>query len=248
MSVPDWLTRKPIAHRGLHDAAAGRIENSSSAFLAAIEAGFTIETDLQCTADDEPVVFHDPVLERLTDATGPLNARSAAEFKSLTLRGSSDPMLDLDGLLALVAGRTPLLLEIKSRAGFNPVFAGRIADILSGYQGPYAVMSFDPRMVRALRRRLPGAVRGLVASGFEADDWPGMPAFTRFKLRHLYYALHTRPHFIAYSINALPAPAPLLLKALGLPLLAWTVNTPDRLAKARVFADNIIFENIDPAA
>lgn len=246
MSLPGWLTAKPIAHRGLHDHSAGRVENSSSAFEAAIAAGFPIETDLQCSADNEPVIIHDPVLDRLTNAKGPVSNLTADQFKALSLQNSDDPMLDLSGLLHLVSNRTPLLIEIKSRAEFNSAFTARIIDIMRRYEGDFALMSFDPRIVKAIGEQLPAAPRGLVASGFEAVDWPGMAPLLRFKLRHLFYAWHSRPHFIAYSINALPAPAPLILKAIGTPLLSWTVDTPQRLAKARRFADNIVFENITP--
>lgn len=248
MSVPGWLTRIPIAHRGLHDHEHNIVENSITAFERAISKGFTIETDLQCTGDNEPVVFHDPVLGRLLDAEGSLRDLTVKEFKALSYKDSGDPMLDLQGFLDLVAGQVPLLIEIKSLGDFNPAFAGRVIEIMRTYQGKFALMSFDPRMVGAVREELPDCVRGLVSAGFDSSDWPGLDAFTRFKLRHLYYAWHTRPHFIAYSINALPALAPLIMKAIGKPLLAWTVNTPERLAKARHLADNIIFENIAPDA
>lgn len=244
--IPHWLTARPVAHRGLHDHDGGIVENTVSAFEAAIARGFTVETDLQCTRDNEPVIFHDPVLERLTTSEGRLDALTAEEFKTLTFSDSDDPMLDLPDFLKLINGRTPLLIEIKSRGEFNPAFAARIAEILRGYKGEYAVMSFDPRMVRAMREHLPKVTRGLISCAFEVDYWGDLSAFTRFKLRHLVYFWQAGPDFIAYSINALPAIAPLVLKAFGVPLLSWTVNSLEKLKKARKYADNVIFENIDP--
>ena len=69
----DWLTARPIAHRGLHDAASGVIENTASAFRAAIAGGYGIECDLQISADGEAMVHHDDALGRLTDGTGRLD-------------------------------------------------------------------------------------------------------------------------------------------------------------------------------
>ncbi len=67
----DWLTARPIAHRGYHDRAQRRIENTLPAAEAAIAHNFAIECDLQATADGRVVVFHDDVLDRLTEPTGP---------------------------------------------------------------------------------------------------------------------------------------------------------------------------------
>ena len=66
----ELLTARPIAHRGLHDAPSGVIENTPSAFRAAIASGYGIECDLQVSADGEAMVYHDDVLGRLTDHHG----------------------------------------------------------------------------------------------------------------------------------------------------------------------------------
>ena len=63
------LFLRPIAHRGLHDAAAGIIENTGPAFEAAIRHGYGIECDLRPLADGTPIVFHDETLTRLIDKT-----------------------------------------------------------------------------------------------------------------------------------------------------------------------------------
>ena len=68
MAAPDWLTARPIAHRGLHDRAASRPENTLAAARAAVAGGFAIECDVQLSADGEAMVFHDAALGRLTEA------------------------------------------------------------------------------------------------------------------------------------------------------------------------------------
>ena len=113
--MPDWLTARPIAHRGLHDAANGVIENTPSAFEAAIAGHYAIECDLQISADGEAMVHHDDVLGRLTDGAGRLDAMSAAELKRVAFKATKDRMLTLGELCALVAGRATLVIEIKSQ-------------------------------------------------------------------------------------------------------------------------------------
>ena len=111
----DWLTARPIAHRGLHDAAAGVIENTASAFRAAIDGGYGIECDLQISADGEAMVHHDDALGRLTDGVGRLDAMTAAALRRMPFKATADRMLTLGELCDLVAGRVTLLIEIKGR-------------------------------------------------------------------------------------------------------------------------------------
>ena len=84
------LMARPIAHRGLHDRAAGVMENSPGAFAAAVRHGFPIECDVQLTADGEAVVFHDFELGRLTDEEGAVDTRTANSLQTIRLKGSKD--------------------------------------------------------------------------------------------------------------------------------------------------------------
>src|SRR6516165_3254686 len=112
--APDWLTARPVAHRGLHDAAGGIIENMPGAALAAIAQNFAIECDIQLTADGEAMVHHDDELGRLTEGSGALLDKSALELKSVSFRNTSERMMTLSDLCTLVAGRVPLVIEVKS--------------------------------------------------------------------------------------------------------------------------------------
>jgi glycerophosphoryl diester phosphodiesterase len=250
--APAWLTARPVAHRGLHDAAAGRVENTLPAAAAAAARGYAIEVDLQLSADGEAMVFHDDTLDRLTDATGPLRARTAADLATVAIRGGDARIPTLDALLATVAGRVPLVLELKSDWSRRPAAAlvARVVDRLAGYGGPAALMSFDPDIVAEVRRVAPHLTRGIVAD--RADDpaeYPGQSATERFALRHLLHAPRTRPDFVAYDVHALPMPAPTVLRRLfGRPLLTWTVRSLADLAWARGHADQIIFEGFDADA
>jgi glycerophosphoryl diester phosphodiesterase len=242
-----WLHR-PIAHRGLHDAAKGIVENSVSAVRAAMGAGLAIEVDLQCAAGDMPIVFHDATLDRLTLETGPVAARSAEALSGIALRNSPDHILSLPALLALVNGHVPLVLEVKSTWTRDGKFEANIAKMLESYKGPVAVMSFDPYSVAAFREIAPQLPRGLVGERFNDERyWSELTLWQRLAMRNLLTSAFARPHFIAYDIKALPALAPFLAQTLfGLPLLTWTVRTKQERERALRYADAMIFEGIVP--
>jgi len=240
--MPDWLTARPVAHRGLHDAAAGVIENTGSAFTAAVTGGYAIECDLQISADGEAMVHHDDALGRLTHAAGRLETLTAAELKRVPFKGTADSMLRLGELCDLVASRAALVLEIKSRFDGDLRLAKRTAAVLAGYRGPVAVMSFDPEPVAALRRLAPNLPRGLVAQRRRDGEARATPA-RRFAGR----ALAARIDFLAYRVQDLDGLIPRAARALlGLPVLTWTVRTAEDRARALRFADQIIFEGFRP--
>jgi glycerophosphoryl diester phosphodiesterase len=243
---PDWLVARPIAHRGLHDASAGVIENTQSAVTAAVAAGYAVEVDLQVTADGEAVVHHDAVLGRVTDGQGRIDAYTAAELKRIAFRATADRMLTIGELCDLVAGRATLVLELKSRFDGDRRLVSRVGEVLATYAGRAAVMSFDPRQIALLRALAPALPRGLVAQrrrrGSERDG-----AGRSHGLAYLRRSAAARPQFIAYAVDDLPAAAPLLLRhALRLPLLAWTVRNETERQLARRWADQMIFEGFRP--
>jgi glycerophosphoryl diester phosphodiesterase len=242
----DSLTARPLAHRGLHDAAAGVIENTASAFVAAIAGGYGIECDLQISADGEAMVHHDDALGRLTEGVGRLADMNAADLKHVHFKCSADHILTLGELCELVAGRAALALELKSRFDGDRRLAQRAVAVLASYKGPAAVMSFDPALVAAVRGIAPRLPRGIVAQR-HYDDWPGLPPALRRRMTYLLHLPRTRPHFIAYAIKDLPAPAPLIARfVFRLPLLTWTVRSEDERARAARWADQIIFEGWRP--
>lgn len=247
MPALHWLLR-PIAHRGLHDAANGIIENTASAFEAAIDAGYAIETDVRVSADGEAMVFHDSSVDRLTRGNGDVATLNAAKLKKIPFRATSDRMQTLPELLAQVAGQVPLVIEIKGDWNKHGLLESRIAKSLEDYDGQVAVMSFDPRSVAAFAAAAPGIPRGLVADRFDdVHGWPGLTLWQRFQMRHLISALIVRPDFIAYDIRALPALAPLITRHLcRWPLLTWTVRTEAERLRAARWADAMIFEGFSP--
>ncbi len=238
----DWLTAQPVAHRGLHDIASGIVENTASAFTAAIAGRYAIECDLQLAADGEAVVFHDDTLDRLTEARGALSSLTSSELRAVAFQATADRMMTLGELCDLVAGRVPLIVELKSHFDGQARLADRVAAVLQGYSGPVAAMSFDPVTVGSLAAAAPGLPRGLVAENASAID-----AGTTGKLAYATAAFRARPHFLAWSVGDLPGLWPLLGRwAFGLPLLTWTVRSEAERIRARRWAHQIIFEGFRP--
>jgi glycerophosphoryl diester phosphodiesterase len=243
--MPDWLTARPIAHRGLHDSASGVIENTTSAFEAAIAGNYAIECDVQLSADGEAMVHHDDVLGRLTDGAGRLDAMQAAALKRVPFKATADRMLTLGDLCALVAGRAMVLLELKSRFDGDVRLPRRVAAVLKDYQGPAAAMSFDPGQITALRDFSPDVLRGLVA--WRPDRMRERNPSTGSAARFVLQALAARLQFLAYRVDDLPAPVPSFARnVLGLPLLTWTVRTAEAQRRAEQHADQMIFEGLRP--
>ncbi len=232
--APDWLTRWEYAHRGLHQT--GVPENSRAAAEGAIAAGMGIECDIQMSRDNVPLVFHDWELDRLTGAAGSTNAHTADELEALSLLGTGQHPLRLETFLDAVSGRVPMLIEIKSKRGYDVertcLYVSRL---LKNYSGPHAVMSFDPRVARWFRRKSPETPCGLVmredARGTTQRAWQRWLA-----------CWIAKPDFLAYHIAALPSRWVAARRANGLPVLTWTVNSPDTRARALAHADALIAE------
>jgi glycerophosphoryl diester phosphodiesterase len=254
VNAPAWLVESPIAHRGLHDSVSGVIENTLRAAEAAIAKGFAIECDVQLSADGEAIVFHDETLDRLTVASGPISARSAADIAGLRIAGSGEPPPTFAAFLDTVAGRTPIVCELKSRFDGDWRIGDRLTALAAAYDGPLAFKSFDQDLIAYLRLRRPHMAppRGPCPIGILAQasyDNPGWAHLSREQKRDWtdfdHYDL-ARPDFLSWNVDDLPHKIPFLIKELtGAPILAWTVRTAEQREAARKWADQIIFDG-DP--
>jgi glycerophosphoryl diester phosphodiesterase len=245
----DWLIARPIAHRGLHDKAVGRFENTISAALAAIAGNFATECDVQLSADGEAMVFHDHELDRLTDATGPVRARNAAQLGQLRIGGTDDGMPTLTEFLDAIGGRVPLVIEVKSRFDGDERLTRRLAEILAGRSEPIAVKSFDPDVVALLRRMAPSLPRGIVAqSRYDEREAAQLGADRVREMTDLLHWERTAPDFLSWRVSDLPAAAPFLGRLLGqVPVMSWTVRNEGDATHAYANADQIVFEGFLPS-
>ena len=242
-NLPDWLLAQPIAHRGLHDLRAGVPENSIAAFDAAINASYPIELDVQQLADGTLIVFHDPYLKRATGLRKLLAVTSHEDLRELRLFGTHHAIPTLRQVLEHVAGRVPLLIEFKHRPDVPHIVRDAIP-MLANYQGQYAVQSFDPFMVAALRRAFPNVAAGQIGGPLlEAR----ISMNNKIASKYLLTLLISYADFVNYDLRALPSAwISMVTASLHLPVLCWTVRTQDDLDKAHSLGMNFVFENIVP--
>lgn len=248
MKLSAAFFRAPFAHRGLHDLNSGRPENSPAAFRAAVDHGYGIELDVQLSADGAAMVFHDYALDRLTDTQGALRLRPADELANITLKGGEDTIPTLAEVLTLIAGRVPVLVEIKDQDGGMGDDLGPLeqatAAALKGYDGDIAVMSFNPNAVARMAVLAPDVPRGIVTSAYRYHDWP-LPKATCDRLREVPDYDATGACFISHEMNDLARDRVAALRATGAVIFCWTVRSAQAEAEARRFADNITFEGYD---
>ena len=244
--LPPALLSLPLAHRALHDRAAGRPENSRAAVRAAVAAGYGIEVDVQLSSDGQAIVFHDETLDRLTGEQGPLNARTAQALQAIRLRDAQDGIPTLPQVLALVAGRVPLLIEVKDQTGTMGETDGRLeaatAAALAGYGGPVAVMSFNPHSVAHMARLAPQIARGITTSAYDPADWHPLDPAICDRLRAIPDYDRTGASFISHEAADLGRARVAELKAQGAAVLCWTIRSGEEEARARQVAQNITFE------
>lgn len=230
----EWLSTRTYAHRGLHGP--GIPENTPAAFTLAVQRGLGIELDIQLSCDGQPMVFHDWDLDRLTGESGPFSSRTAAQLTATRIADSSETIPTLRQVLDLVAGRVPLLIEIKSRRESRvPPLCLAVRRMLEGYRGPHAVIGFDPRVCRWFAIHSPQTPRGLSFT----DDGDKSPV-RRIKRRLAFW--HGRPDFITYNIRDLPDGFAAEQRRRGMQLVAWTVASPELAARASGLADALISE------
>lgn len=248
MTLPGEFLAIPLAHRALHGP--GRPENSRAAIRAAMTAGFGIEIDVQLSADGHAMVFHDDMLDRLTDQTGPIRDRARAALERIVLTGGPEGIPALDNVLTLIGGAVPLLIEVKDQSGgmgpTDGVLEGAIARAIAGYGGPLAVMSFNPHSMAHLAAMAPDVVRGITTSAYDPAVWR-LPAAACDNLRAIPDVARTGACFISHEAADLTRPRVADLRASGLAVLTWTIRSATAEAVARRVAQNITFEGYLPA-
>lgn len=249
MSAPSWLVARPIAHRGLHDRTAGVIENSLSAAWRAVAGRYAMECDVQLTADGEVVVFHDFTLDRLIGREGRVADIASADLTQMSLRGSNDKVPTLAALLDVMGAEHTLVVEIKSAFDGDMRLAEQTARVVARHGGQVALKSFDPQVMTHLRANkdalgIPNVPLGMVAEAHYDDaEWSFLSDTDKRTLSNFLHWDATRPDFLSYYVNDFPHAVPhLLRRALGLPVMTWTVRTPAQKQAAAQWADQIVFE------
>lgn len=231
----DWLTARPIAHRALHDLSAGRAENSWSAFEAAMDAGYAIECDVQLCGSGEAVVFHDPVLPRMTGVDGNVRDKTAADLAKLRLASTGDGIFTLQQHMDRVAGRVPVIVELKGVEGEDAGLVESVAKTLNAYNGPVAVMSFDHWLCAQFAPLMPTIARGLTAEGDGDTAATHEKAMADFDLQ-----------FVSYSIKQIETPFPQSVREKAMPLISWTVRDEAQATHSLNHGAQMTFEGFLP--
>jgi len=223
-----WLTKNPIAHRGLHNNITV-FENTKESFQAAIVNNFAIECDVSLTLDYEVAVFHDKTLKRLCQVDADVSSLTMNELRKQSIKGSSSNIISLDEMLHVVNANVPIIVEIKGN--FTPFIEERIQEIIRSYHGPIALKSFNLESIKWLIKFLPFIPKGLVIDN---------------KNNNSEFVLDMDIDFVSCDVNIIESELIAKLKAKQIPIITWTINSKDKQKKAANFADNIIFENIEP--
>lgn len=231
----DWLTARPITHRGLHNAQDGVYENTLTAFKKAIAGNYAIECDLQLSADCVPMVFHDYKLDRLCGLHGDVRSKMASELSALRVGGTDDHIPTLAETLRCVKGQVPLVIEFKGYENDDDGFAGAVLDALEDYQGHVALMSMDHHILRDLHALKCPYPLGLTAWGKEPETF-----FTHEE------ALSFGIDFISYHIKDLPNPFVEGQRKKNKPIITWTVLNAEQKELSDAYADQITFEGFNP--
>ncbi|MFK5979113.1 MAG: glycerophosphodiester phosphodiesterase family protein [Rhizobiaceae bacterium] len=230
-----WIAQRPITHRALHDETKGIIENSRSAVIASIEAGYPIEVDLQPSLDHVPMIFHDYTLDRVTATTGELRDRTATELRKLRLKDTDDTIWSLSELLEIVSGKVGLVLELKGRAGADEGFVQSVAAALDGYTGDVAIMSFNHWLLADANQFAPDLILGQTAKGDDA-------LYNVNEEARLAYGVA----FVSYKFADLDCRFIKEVRASAMPIICWTVKSQEDANIAYKRSDQITFEGFVP--
>lgn len=237
MSDLSWLTALPVAHRGYHDLNDKRWENTLSAFAAAVERGFAIECDVHLSADRVPVIIHDDNFKRLAGKDGFVWQRTASEMAAMRVGGTADHFPTLEETLDLVAGKVPLVIELKGTPGHDEGLVESVGKMLKTYKGKAAIMSFDHWLVRDFQKFAPGIPGGLTAYGRD----------NQLIEAHFSMLAHDIA-FTSYAAGDLPNPfVSFVREKLKMPVITWTIRDQPAIDLTFEYADQMTFEGFDPS-
>jgi glycerophosphoryl diester phosphodiesterase len=233
-----WLRDCPIAHRGLHDSAIP--ENSTPSFEAAISKDLCIELDVRRSSDGKFVVFHDDNLYRMTGHNALVHKTPYSVIRNLRLAGTEYQIPLLENVLELIAGRTPLLVEVKKHDKTDEESVVRLLrEYREKYNGKFAIQSFHPLVVKNIKKLSPESLCGLLSSDFKDRK---MHRLYKAAIKNARLFFMAKPDFISFEINSFPNKRISKFREQGLLVLGWTVMTLGEIEKAKILCDNIIIE------
>ena len=268
------LLKHRYAHRGLHHKP-DVPENSLLAFGKAADLGFGIEFDVHMTRDGKLAVIHDSGLKRVTTvrsdhlAVIPENAEIACETtvgsediiedmtleeaKCFPLEESDERIPEFREVLELIAGRVPMIIELKPHEGNHEELCKKVMEELKDYEGLYCIESFNSFAVHTMKKLFPEVVRGQLGSDLNMDykarvkDDPResfkYDLLTNTLVRDLKMNRLTLPDFVAYRFEHKRNSA---FRAYEGAKILWTIRDPLDLAVGEGLGAACIFERFVP--
>ena len=237
-----WIKETPIAHRGVHTKDIP--ENSLSAFENALKNNYAIELDVQFTKDKEVVVFHDENLKRMTNDTRNIEDVNYDELKNLRLGNTNEIIPTLEEVLELVDSKVAILIEIKDCKDYIEL-SEKTYEILKGYEGNYAIQSFNPFILEWYKNNASEVIRGQLSGTF-TEGSESLNSFEKFVLKNMLLNFKSKPNYIGYELEGIPKSKLESLRKKGVPIIVWTVKNKEDMEKAYKYSDNITFENFLP--
>ena len=232
------------AHRGLHGE--GIPENSMAAFQAALEQGYGIELDVHLLRDGGLAVIHDSKLLHTTGAEGNVEDLTTEQLSSYRLEGTSETIPTLSQVLSLFHGKAPIIVELKVHQNNVAPLCRAACDLLDTYEGAYCLESFDPRVVRWLRKQRPDLIRGQLTEDFVSNREMKVPFLLKWMLTHNLCNFYTRPDFLSYRFEHRHATVSNRLLRRRIAFVGWTIRTPEDYSLAQQEGWTPIFESFLP--
>lgn len=238
------LQSTDYAHRGLHGKTAP--ENSLTAFSLACDNGYGIELDVRMSSDGEIFVFHDENLRRVCGINKPFSSLSRSQLSALRIYGGGERIPRLSEVLELIDGRVPILIEVKSADNARSLCKA-LCEMLDGYEGAFAIQSFDPRILAYFKKYRPRFARGQLVTKIAKTDGAVKNPFIRFALNQMLTNVISRPDFISIDGKMINNPAFLLatfvFRNKG---FVWTVHSQEQYTLCQKRGLYAIFEKFNP--
>lgn len=226
------------AHRGLHGN--GVPENSLEAFELACSNGYGIELDVQLSKDGKVMVFHDYTLIRMTGVDKKLCELDCEELRAISLAGTEQKIPTFEEVLSLVNGRVPILVELKGE-NTNTSLCPKVAEILRAYSGDYCIESFNPLLVKDMKKYLPNSYRGLLYTNVCRDK--KKKSALNIIISGMMLNFLARPDFIAYNkLDRDSFLVKLTTKFYHAPKFVWTIKGEEERKAAHSYGEYPIFE------
>lgn len=233
------------AHRGFFDNEGEAPENSCRAFEMAVQSGYGIELDVQLSADNIPVVFHDWNLKRICSLDAQLENLTVEQLKNYKMFHTEQKIPTLEEALETIHGKVPVIVELKSKK-LDHVLYKEVMKVLKGYHGLYCIESFNPKCLRWFRNHHPEIVRGQLSSNHVFNRGERYYKFN-FIFKNMLFNFVTKPDFVAYDIRGKHSLAFKICKNIyKVRTFGWTVRNEEELLKNQEKFDYIIFDSFKP--